>query len=169
MKIRLFILLSSLFIFSFAQKKYPKPDKTPQLLFYIQHNLNRNTYIYEINLDKGQLSTIDPIKVSRIVYEEKGQKEPLTLIQRKYAYGVNYITNDKRQFNLSASKKIPMHLKTKDGKHWIEIEVNDKKITLEKIFIQSDKNSKGLNTKIESIILEGKDAKGNLIQEKFIP
>lgn len=168
MKLRIFVLFFSIIIFSFAQKNYPIPHKTPTLLFYIQHSLNRNTYVYELNLEKGMIN-IDPIKVYRINYEDKRQQENLSLLQRKYAYGVNYLSSDKKKFNLSASKSIPMFLKT-DGKHyWIEIEINKRAIKLDRIYIQSNKNTKGLNTKVEELIFYGRDIKGNLIQEKFIP
>ena len=169
MRMKFVVLFFSIVIFSFGQKKYPKPDKIPSLLFYIQHSLNQNTYVYELNLVNGNLNINNPIKVFRINYEDRGQKENLTLIQRKYAYGVNYLSPDKKKFSLSANKAIPMVLKSDGKNYWIEIEINHKKIILERIFIQSDRHSKGLNPKVEGIIFYGKDIKGNIIQEKFIP
>lgn len=169
MRIKLLVLFFSIITFCFSQRNYPKPDKTSALLFYIQHNLNHNTYVYEINLEKGKLNKIDPVKVYRINYEDKGQKENLSFIQRKYAYGVNYISADKTKFNLSATRAIPMVLNTNDKNSWIEIEINNKKLILEKIFIQSNEKSKGLKIKVDSIIFIGKDVKGNLIREKLIP
>jgi hypothetical protein len=169
MRVRLLFLFFSISILSFAQKNHPKPDKTSALLFYVQHNLNYNTYVYELNMENGSVNSSDPVKVYRMNYEDKGQKENLTLIQRRYAYGINYMSDDKTKFNLSANKAIPMVLKTNDKQSWVEIVVNNNKIILEKIFIQSDKKTKGLKTKVESIIFYGKDGKGNLIQEKYIP
>lgn len=169
MKSYLLIFLFGLTSFLFAQKAHPIPKKNSSSLFYTQHNQNHNTFIYELNLTNGKLDLNDPIKVFRINYEDAQQQENLSIIQRKYAYGINYLTADKTKFYLSASKNIPMQLKSANNKYWVEVLVNNKTIILDNIFIQTSNKGKGLSTKVEYIILKGKDSKGNSIQEKFLP
>lgn len=69
--------------------QFPEPERTPQLLFYIQRSLNKNTIIYDANFDKrGLLDIKNPIAVYWIRYDEEGQKMPLRFLEKKLAFGV---------------------------------------------------------------------------------
>ena len=81
MKYFLFIYL---LLFSFivkAQEGYPAPPKSENRLFYIQHNENKNTFVYDaIFAAKGVLDDDNPVDIYRILYDEDGQKKPLNPI-----------------------------------------------------------------------------------------
>ena len=160
-RILLFLLLS--FNVLMAQEGYPKPKITQDLLFYIQHSSNHNTFVYEWSGDKS-----DPIDVFRINYEDKAQKEELTGIQRKFAYGVSYTNASKTQFSLAASKKSILHIKTDGDKRWVEITTSKHKIKIDHIFIKLQSKSNGINAKAEYILVYGKNQNNKSIVEKII-
>lgn len=72
-----------------AQNNYPVPKITNTRLFYIQHSLSKNTYVYDVNLNGNIIDVHNPIHVYRILYEDNGQVANLTMPQRKLAYGYN--------------------------------------------------------------------------------
>lgn len=160
---RFFLLFFCSINFLFAQKGYPKPKDSGKLLFYIQHSSNHNTFVYEWSGDKS-----DPIDVFRINFEDKGQKEELNHLQRKFAYGVNYINSSKNKFSLAATKKSILELKSIDGKYWVELTTSKQKIILDHIFIQLDSKSNGINAKAEYIMVYGKNQNNKTIVEKII-
>ena len=81
----LLIICSILFSFLVnAQQGYPVPPKSENRLFYIQHNDNRNTFVYDaLFSSKGILDANNPVDIYRILYAEDGSKKPLTSIQKK--------------------------------------------------------------------------------------
>lgn len=160
-----FALLFSMFGLCKAQENYPTPPKNKFQLFYIQHNSNHNTFVYEIDVNNEK----SPVKVYRINYESKGEINELSPIQRKYAYGVNYLNDRKTTFSLAAMKNIPFELKSSNQKYFTEILINNKKIIVERIFIHNDKSSSGLKTKVDYIMVYGKNASGKSVAEKFVP
>jgi len=92
-------LLSSFSKFSFAVVDYPEPSGIENMLFYVQRTVNTNTIIYELNLDSdSNLVESQPIKAYWIKYEDGNKKEGLSLIQRKYAYGIEAkVVNKEKQ------------------------------------------------------------------------
>ena len=161
-----FIFAFLLFIpFSYAQRGYPKPTKTNNLLFYVQHSDNKNTFVYEINPS----NTSDPIDVFRINYEDKAQKEAITPIQRKFAYGVNYANASKSQFSLAATRKNTFDLKSANGKYWVELKVGNQIIKVDNVFISLDPKSSGMNMKADYILIYGKNKQNKSVVEKIKP
>src|SRR5688572_24074606 len=71
-----------------AQESFPTPPASNDQLFYLQRTPNTNTIICDLNQKDGTLDKDDPIHVYWIRYAEKGQKEELNFIQRKFAYGI---------------------------------------------------------------------------------
>lgn len=160
-----FALIFTMLGFCKAQENYPIPPKNKFQLFYIQHNSNHNTFVYEMDVNNDK----SPIKVYRIHYESKGEINELSPIQRKYAYGVNYLNANKTTFSLAAMKNIPFELKSANQKYYAEILINNKRIKVDRIFIHNDKNSSGLKIKVEYIMVYGKNAAGKSVAEKFVP
>lgn len=162
---RIIVLIFILFqtIFAFGQKGYPIPDKTPNLLFYIQHSSNHNTFVYEYD----PYNKSNPIKVQRINYEGNGERNSLSNIQKKFAYGINYINSKKDQFVLAAKKDTPFYLKQSKSNHFVEIFIKNQKIILDKIYLKIKKGTSGLNTKIDYMIIYGKNENGKYIEEKL--
>ena len=75
---------------------YPKPEDVENMLFYVQRTINSNTIVYTLNQDKdGNLNEAEPIKVYWIKYAQGGKVDPLTYIQKNYAYGVESTIFDK--------------------------------------------------------------------------
>lgn len=75
----------------FAQEGYPEPEKTTNRLFYIQHSKNHNAYVYDANISNGVLNTTEPVTEYEIVYTDKGQKRPLSGLQRRMAESLFWI------------------------------------------------------------------------------
>lgn len=152
MKITKVILLSAVIIMTASFKKetinpeitvYPKPEGVENMLFYIQRTINSNTIVYTLNQDKdGNLNEAEPIKAYWIKYAQGGKVDPLTYIQKNYAYGVKskmidkenksylfeFVSYHKRQFYLMKSKT--------DNKYRVWGYVNNKLTVLNYILIK---------------------------------
>ena len=73
----------------FAQEiGFPIPTGNSKQLFYLQRTPNKNTIVYELNYSNGNIDKEDPIHGFWIRYQEKGQKEELSYIQKTFAYGL---------------------------------------------------------------------------------
>lgn len=142
--------------------KFPTPQGIPNQLFYLQRDPNTNTIICELNVDKdGEVIANEPIKVYWLRYGEKGEKEDLSYIQRKFAYGIQTraIGADQYELKFVSHKKLPMYLvkSADDKKYHVYVTVNNKKIQLDRIFLRIEGGSfwlpnvkyvelKGINT-----------------------
>ncbi|MFD2146415.1 DUF4833 domain-containing protein [Mucilaginibacter antarcticus] len=127
-----------------TEDKYPVPPPSSNRLFYLQRSSNINTIIYDVNIEDGQIDDAEPLKVYWIRYNEKGQKEDLSYIQRKFAYGLTAkkLADDKFDVRFVSYKKFPMVLmKAKDGKYHIFATVAQKQIILEKLFVKIEGGS----------------------------
>lgn len=161
-----FLILFLCFVqFSFAQKGYPKPAKTEKLLFFVQHSDNKNTFVYEINPSNSN----SPIDIFRINYEDKGQKEELTPMQRRFAYGVNYSDAAKTKFSLAATRQNSFELKNAKGKYWVEFKTGNQIVKIDHVFIKLDSKTSGLNVKAEYILIYGKNQQNKSVVEKIKP
>ena len=110
-----------------------------KMLFVIERSKDSNQVLYKINLKNGGLNTEEPIEVCWLKREERNQKEPLSWIQKKYAYGVNILSSDSEMavFQFVSYKKQDFIVK-KDGAGFFRVftEMNHKKIQVKKIFVQ---------------------------------
>lgn len=151
---------------------FPNPSNVNKL-FYIQRDPNINTLIYELNTDKsGELDKSDPLHVYWIRYAEKGQKEELNYIQRKFAYGVNVkpVKNDEYDVRFVAYKKMALNLsKADDGKYHIFATIAKKQAILNRIFVKIEGGSFWIPN-IVYVELKGTDPEtGKEITERFKP
>lgn len=155
-----------------AQKGYPVPPDTPGRLFYIQHNRNHNTFVYDANLKGKALDADEPIDVYRITYTKGGKKEGLSAIQRRMAYGVtcSKMKNGHYEFCLVSFPGKKLYLKPgTDGKYIVTTTINGKDMVLDRVFL-SMKNDSVLNPELEYAEFCGKCPKtGKEIKEKFYP
>ncbi len=164
-----------LFFISFivkAQDGYPTPPKSENRLFYIQHNENTNTFVYDANFSsKGILNETSPIDVYRILYASNGEKKTLTSVQRKLAYGVNTKKISKNVFQLTLvsypSHKLTLKLDS-SNKPIVQTTINNKLITLNRVFLKQKKGTTGLAVKLDYIMFYGKDKNGKSVQEKIV-
>lgn len=124
---------------------FPTPKNIDNMLFYIQRDPNINTAIYAINYqENGKINKSDPIKAYWIRYAEKGEKKDFSYIQRKFAYGIESKTVNNEDFELQfvSYKKLPLILKIdSDQKYHVFVNVNQKKIQVEKIFVRIEGGS----------------------------
>lgn len=165
----LFLCLSGQFIF--AQDNYPKPPQDTNRLFYIQHNQNTNTFVYDANIKNGTINTSNPVYVYRILYAEDGAKKELTNVQRKMAYGIKIHSTENQNitFNLNGYPTLLWKLSIENGKPLATVTVNNIPIKVEKMFIQTKEKTLGSSTKVDYILISGKNNKNQHITEKFIP
>jgi hypothetical protein len=156
-----------------AQKGYPVPPDAPGRLFYIQHNRNHNTFVYDANLTSGKtLNAKEPIDVYRITYTKGGKKEELSGIQRKMAYGVtcSRLKNGHYEFCLVSFPGKKLYLKPgADGKYIVTTTINGKEMILQRIFLAT-KNDSIFNPELEYAEFYGKCPKtGKEIKERINP
>lgn len=121
--------------------KFPTPADNISRLFYVQRDPNTNTIIYELNDDKNGkiVDEANPLHVYWIRYSEKGQKEELSYIQRKFAYGLTTkkLPNDQWDVRFVSYKKFPLLLtKGSNGKYHILANIDQKQIILNRIFVK---------------------------------
>ncbi|RWY49999.1 DUF4833 domain-containing protein [Mucilaginibacter gilvus] len=153
---------------------FPVPSADANTMFYLQRTTNTATLMYELNPDKetGKLDTDEPMHVYWIRYNEKGQKEELNYIQRKFAYGLSQksLGNDKYDIRFVSYKKFPLTLmKAADGKYHIFATVSQKLMALRSIFIKIEGGSFWLPN-IVYVEMKGTDpATGKEITERFKP
>lgn len=175
-KLHRFFLITGLLVlttgtFAWSQGiEYPKPPHDPRQLFYLQRPPNSNTVIYELNMQNGVLDKRNPIHAYWISYAKKGQKEELTDIQRKYAYGIKTTPLDDKSYecHLTAYKKLKLYLKKGEDKQYhVYTTVNDKQIIIHRIFIAVNGGSL-FNPQIDYVQLNGIDtATGTATEERI--
>ncbi len=156
-----------------SQAGYPKPVPNANHLFYIQHNANHNTYVYDASFAKpALLSDTEPLTIYRVVYTEGGVKKELTMAQRAFAYGLTTKKLGKNlfEFSLVSYPQHKMYLKlSRSGVPYVETTVNGKKMFLHRMFLQAKAGSSGLSLQPEYIIFYGKDNARKNVIEKFVP
>jgi hypothetical protein len=149
--------------------KFPTPTGNPNQLFFLQRSQNTNTVIYELNIKNGMMDTVEPVHIFWISYAEHGQREELTELQRKRAYGLatKYITKDHYELQFLANKKYAMDLmKGSDNKFHIYQMINQKQVILSKIYLQIHGGTL-FSPNIEYVLLTGIDpATGAEVSEK---
>ncbi|HEX8461772.1 MAG TPA: DUF4833 domain-containing protein, partial [Segetibacter sp.] len=122
-----------------AQNDFPVPAGNPNLLFYLQRTTNLNTIVCELNYKDGVVDPEEPVNVHWIRYSEQGQKEELSLIQKKLAYGVKatLVSKDKYKLLFAACKKHPLYLvKNADNKYNVFATINERQAILNRIFVK---------------------------------
>lgn len=157
---------------SSGDDKFPTPPDNINRLFFVQRNPNSNTIIYELNNKNGLLDKDNPIHVYWLRYADKGQKEELSYIQRKFAYGLitKPLSNDQYDVRFVSYKKFPLTLmKSVDGKYHIFAKIAQKQIILDRIFVKIEGGSFWLPN-VVYVELKGIDpSTGREITEHFKP
>ncbi len=152
--------------------KFPAPPDNVSRLFYVQRTSNANTLIYELNTHNGQLDEENPMHVYWLRYAEKGQKEELNYIQRKFAYGLvtKKLGNDQYDVRFVSYKKFPLLLmKANDGKYHIFATIEQKQMMLNRVFVKIEGGSFWLPN-VVYVELRGTDqATGREIIQRFKP
>lgn len=123
-----------------AQEKiFPIPRGSNKQLFYLQRTQNINTIVYELNYKNGIFDTENPVQGFWIRYQEKGQREELSFIQRKFAYGLKTrkISENSYELNFVSYRKYKMYLRLgNDKKFYVYANINNQPAILTSIFIK---------------------------------
>lgn len=171
------ILLSVLFL-SFSSSKhdnFPVPTGIPNMLFYVQRSLNKNTIIYQLNTDQNEvLNELEPIKMYWVNYAGKGDREALNYIQKKYAYGIEVSELDKEKktfcFNFVSYKKQLLYLikSGQDKKYHVYGYFNNRLLLINNIYIHIEGGT-FWTPKVKYIEVMARDAiKNEEVKEKII-
>ena len=167
MRIFLFIIIficNNLTEHLYAQSAgFPTPSGNPNQLFYLQRTPNTNTIVYELNFVNGKLNEENPIHVFWLRYQDNGQKEELSYIQRKFAYGIKYRKVNSSQYELTfvSYKKYKMYLQlAADGKFKVYTNINKKMSVLNKIYLEIHGGA-FWTPNIEYVEISGKDPASN--------
>lgn len=138
------ILISSLFLFSFAPKGN-KDNVNSNSLFKIERSKDANEIYYELKtLSNNSLDKENPINIYWVRNTEGGKTKPLTWIQQHYAYGLEFISSSqqKAKFHFVSYDKKEFTLKKDVEGNFKVFTVKDKKeVIVNRIFIQIDGGS----------------------------
>jgi len=150
---------------------FPVPPANPNQLFYLQRTPNTNTIVYELNLKNGKLNTDEPVQVFWLRYQENGQKQDLTFIQRKFAYGLRSKMLSQNQFELTfvSYKKFKIYLQEgADGKFHAYALIGKKKSLLQKVYLKIKEGGSFWSPNIEYVEIIGLDfGTGQLVKEQI--
>ncbi|MGI4822056.1 MAG: DUF4833 domain-containing protein [Janthinobacterium lividum] len=120
---------------------FPVPAGIPNQLFFLQRDPNTNTVIYQLNVNSaGKLDEDEPVRVFWIRYAEQGQREGLSFIQRKFAYGLSAkkVATDKYELKFAAYNKVPFYLMRSgtDNAFHVYTVVANKQILLNRVYLR---------------------------------
>jgi len=122
---------------------FPKVEEKRELLFFIQRNRNKNTIVYDINLNPdGSLNTGNPIDVYwRKFQNHDGLKDKLSWLELRFAYGYrSRKKNNSYIIKLKAYNERVIQLTFKDGK-WIPLTtINGQSCVLKNLYIFADES-----------------------------
>ncbi len=170
MKILIIILLAvilSLVSWSAFAVSWNKSDP----LFFIERNKNKNYVQYDVRLTKNNdLPASNPV-IAYWVLANGGQEE-LTLIERKYAYGIDLqekLEQNKFRILMAVLKEREIIVEKINGSFRAVVFIDGKQSILEKVYIESKGRLTGL-PKVLYIDLFGRTkGKGFPIGERIIP
>ena len=148
---------------------FPRVEETKERLFYIQRNRNKNTIVYDLNLNSdGSLNTKNPINVYwRKFQNHGGLKDDLSWLELHFAYGYrSRKRDDQYHIKLKAYNERAIRLTLKDGK-WIPlIDINGQSCVLKNLYIFADESKLWPSVKYADIY--GEDiSTGELIKERI--
>lgn len=168
----LFIFSLYSFIVSVAAQEtsFPVPSGNNNQLFYLQRTSNTNTIVYELNYKDGSIDPENPVQPFWIRYQERGQREELSFVQRKFAYGIKSKKIADNQYELSfvSYKKYKLYLRlAADKKFYIYTNINQKPAILTSIFIKINGGSLW-SPNIEYVELSGLEpASHSVVKERL--
>ena len=158
-----------------AKDNFPVPKGIKHLLFYVQRTLNINTIIYELNLEEnGEVNATEPIKFYYINYANKSEIEPVSYLQKKYAYGFEIKLTDAEKktwsFHLNSFKNKELYLiKSSDNAYHVFCKVNGKLAILSRVFVQMETGAIGF-PKVKYVVIHASEpGKMDELTETLIP
>lgn len=150
------------------------PAASPHQLFYLQRSKDANTVIYEANLTNDRkLDASKPVQVYWMRYAERGQREDLSPVQWRMAYGYQHKPSSSESgaydISLNAFRERPLHVAYHRGKPVAMTLINGQRACLQKVFVQVDPKAH-LIPRVQFIELYGADATtGQPVYERIVP
>lgn len=152
----------------------PAPPTHRYSLFYLQRTMDRNTVVYDLNIDAaGNIDMDEPVNIYWIDYEEGGSRSELTLTQKKLAYGLKVRLTDRAkkiwQLQIVSYKKLKLVLKPdKNGVHKVYTRINGKEAQLRRLLIYLTGGTY-FDPDVKYIELEGIDIDGKVVTGRVNP
>ena len=144
LKIKLGVFIYSLLL-AFTNVDVTSSDYSLASLFKIERSKDANQILYDVNIKQtGDFDAKNPINVYWIKNTKGGKIEPLTWIQKKYAYGLKYlnVNDDFATFQFVSYNKMFFTLrKKKDNQFEVYTKYNGNLLKMDRIFIQLDGGS----------------------------
>ena len=144
-------------------------------LFKIGRSRDANEIIYSINFDHtGHPDKSDPIDIHWIKRTNNNHVEPLTRIQKKFAYGIKILNENNTEKEIyfqfvSYNKRTFILKRNEENCYKVYTISGDKEIEVSRIFVQIDGGSFWLPT-ISKVELHGKEpGTGILAMETINP
>ena len=170
MKILIIILLTvilSLVSWSTFAVSWNKSDH----LFFIERNKNKNYVQYDVCLMKNNdLTDSNPVTAYWVL--ENGQQEELTLIERKYAYGIGSqekLEQNKFRVLLVVLKGREIIVEKMNGSFGAVVSINGKQSILEKVYIESKERLTGFPKVLFIDLFGWTKERGFPMRERIIP
>ncbi len=170
MKILIIILLTvilSLVSWSTFAVSWNKSDH----LFFIERNKNKNYVQYDVRLMKNNdLTDSNPVTAYWVL--ENGQQEELTLIERKYAYGIGSqekLEQNKFRVLLVVLKGREIIVEKMNGSFGAVVSINGKQSILEKVYIESKERLTGFPKVLFIDLFGWTKERGFPMRERIIP
>jgi len=139
-------------------KDYPTPEKTDRLQFYIQRNQNKNTVVYNLNINcDGCVNQEYPMEVSWINYSDGGEKMDLNYFQNKLAYGYRskLINSSTFEFHFHSYEKLRFFIaKQPDGHYKTLLNISGEMSILHNVYVYAEEF--GVFPQVKFIELFGK-------------
>jgi hypothetical protein len=145
MKMLITILLTVIFSFV-SWSAFADSWNNSDRLFFIERNKNKNYVQYDARLTKNNdLRASNPVTPYWVL--ENGGQEELTLMERKYAYGIDSqekLEENKYKILLVALKDREIIVEKIDGSFRAVVSINGKQSVLEKVYIEYKERFTGL-------------------------
>ncbi len=162
--------LLCIFLLSFTLIQEKSTQSLTSTLFKIDRSKDANVVYYTLTTDSlGNINEEDPIKIYWIKNTKKGKVEPLTWIQKKYAYGIKYqtIADNKASFKFVSYDKMTFTLKKLNDKYKVYTLFDDKLVEVNNVFVQIDGGTFWLPN-VSSVTIYATEVKTNQATTKVI-
>jgi len=140
-------------------------------LFFIERNKNKNYVQYDVRLMKNNdLTDSNPVTAYWVL--ENGQQEELTLIERKYAYGIGSqekLEQNKFRVLLVVLKGREIIVEKMNGSFGAVVSINGKQSILEKVYIESKERLTGFPKVLFIDLFGWTKERGFPMRERIIP
>ena len=170
-KTYLIILISTLVSTAFIYPGGPYVATESNMLFKIDRSRDPDVIMYDVNLNSlGELDKSNPINIYWIRNTEKGIIKPLTGIQKKFGYGLKFISISENMADfqfVSYFDRVFKLRKTDNNQFKVFTISHNKKVEVQRLYVQFEDKSSWIPN-ILNIELYGIDTdNGNPVYESI--